>query len=314
MGILSSKVYLKKITNNTLSEDWYSVIPEGFDNNSSLPIKVIKSPAPNQEIKYVTFFFHGAVDQKKRALPIFEGRFISKIDIPNCLVLSISDPTLKKDKGLGATWYAGVEGFDLPVVISKFVDEVLSFIKPEKVIFTGGSIGGYPALVHASKVKNAIAILRNPILEIENYFPGHIKRYADLGWGVTVEDLSNVIELDSFRAFEKSVKVNVIYVQNATDHHFWMQAVGFLSKLKLLKEKYKKNFLFISSHYEGYVGHKFPPNEWGKWVKAACLARTSNVVDIADKYDSMSLRDIHKADDMNSQQSDILIQQKISEL
>ncbi|NOG31625.1 hypothetical protein HLB35_07315 [Halomonas sp. TBZ9] len=306
-------------------KDWKNVTVSINCECADIPVKVIKKPENKELCDKLVFFFHGAIDRKKRSLPVFEGNFLKNIDIEGALVISIADPTLNISDELGVTWYAGIKDLDLPVFLDYLFKKIIDEINPSKVLFSGGSIGGYPALAHAAKIKNSIVVLRNPILNIKNYFSGHIERYAKYGWSASnLNDIENYVVWDAADCYMKykDNNVKIIYIQNPSDHHFWMQAVGFLQKINDLNKKDKEYILFISSHHTGYVGHRFPPNEWGRWVKAACEDDTNSVLGIADKYELLRKEDEKDrayelkvvASEAGFEADEIAIQSKISNL
>ena len=100
MKILQNNfIKISSIKKNNILEifknnDYINIVAND-DNDIPISISLLNNNEDILSIDRIIIFFHGAVDQKARNLPVFEGRF-SKDDFnSNSLVFSIADPSLR---------------------------------------------------------------------------------------------------------------------------------------------------------------------------------------------------------------------------
>ena len=111
-------------------------------------------------------FFHGAIWNGVK-LPIFRGYQYN--NIPNTDILSLSDVLLDdyKNKDLKLAWFLSTEKRDLFKIYTSIISKILE--KPyKKVLFTGASGGGYPAIRFASYF-NESCLIQNCQIYLEEY-------------------------------------------------------------------------------------------------------------------------------------------------
>lgn len=243
-----------------------------------MPVRVLRRPArPDAPL---VVLFHGSVNRASVPVPAFEGGFLTQATRLDATVVSVADPLLDKAQDLRAAWYAGAQDQDTRGAIRKLIDTLVQALSPARLILAGGSTGGHPALVHASERPESVAVVVNPIMNIGAYHPDYVKAYRATCWpGVgDGEPLPGIVE-DATALYTKPGRNTVIYLQNARDGHFWHQAVPFLAALRGMQRL--QSILFLSTHFEGYPGHTFPPQEWARWITGACLAADGSPASIA---------------------------------
>lgn len=248
------------------------------DNSVGIPIK-LWSQAEASSWTSVCFIFHGAVDQEKRGFPYFEGDFLRGSNFPHSLFISIADPALALSPTLRAAWYAGTESQDISGEIALLVRFVLARVKPTRVVFFGGSVGGHAALVQSSQVPNSLCIVKNPVTAISRYSVNYVDTYRRHCWpNRPKEALERLICDDVSSCYLERRKNLIIYLQNSTDRFVTKQMIPFLTHLR------NQNQLHLVCHsYPGYSGHTFPVNVVVLWIEAALSApdlKLSSIVDV----------------------------------
>ncbi|HBP41099.1 MAG TPA: hypothetical protein DD644_05005 [Halomonas sp.] len=171
-------------------------------------------------------FFNGAQRRNDNfKLPVFSGRGITPVG--EVSRLSISDPALYFAKDLSMGWYAGTRFFSTQkILIPAVIDKISSVAQPSKIIFIGGSSGGFASLYFSKRYEDSIALVCNPQTNILRYHSAHVKRYIKYCFGV--EEISQIRDDPSLmRGITKNVchfykgeiKNKIIYMQNKDDKH-----------------------------------------------------------------------------------------------
>ncbi|MDD3054796.1 MAG: DUF6270 domain-containing protein [Aliarcobacter sp.] len=191
----------------------------------------------NKNSKNLMIFFNAAISRtEKTVLPIFSGASISENLDSN--VLMINDPSLYLSNNLSLGWYLGNQYINLQKILLKIIKHIEKLVFPEKLIFFGGSGGGFASLYYSSYFKNSIAIVSNPQINILNYDQGSVERYFlsafDIG-SFNYENykevlVKNGITWDVSELYKKSEN-KIVYLQNIYDnHHIQKHLNSFLNK------------------------------------------------------------------------------------
>ena len=114
-----------------------------------LPAQILDVPPGGAAGAPVVFVFHGALDQSRRRIPAFAGRFLTRKAGRFATVIGLADPALGIDPALKLAWFAACEGGDTPAAIDALAAGVAARLRPGRVVFTGGSAGAHAALRHA---------------------------------------------------------------------------------------------------------------------------------------------------------------------
>lgn len=102
--------------------------------------------------------------------PVFH-RWSWGAELSDCTVITLSDPSIYKN-GLHGCWFLSCEP-DLDYIdeLSLFITEIIKKTNKnvEKIMFYGSSMGGFGALMLASKFKNSCAVAEVPQLNLTTY-------------------------------------------------------------------------------------------------------------------------------------------------
>lgn len=170
-----------------------------------------------QNSKYIIVCLSGAVTNRegKRA-PFFSG--ISLARTLNNALISIADPTLALDEKISTGWYTGNHNIkDFPETVGYFLDKVASRLN-KKLLFCGGSAGGYGSLLIASYLKTeTILLIWNPQTILQNYAAFAFELFQKITLGKNRKDFFEPIV--DIRNRHIPDNVQVLYLQNITDYH-----------------------------------------------------------------------------------------------
>jgi hypothetical protein len=265
---LTDTEFVRLLESPTVDGD-FSVHVDGGE----IPIRVKRQQSPTLIIT-----FAGAVHRRKRTLPQFGGKFLNTH--VSASVIGIADPSLPQSSTLTTAWYAGHEGFETQQILPPLIQQMAAACEAKRVIFLGGSAGGFAALYYSWRHPNSIAIVTDPQTDIERYFANESNAYRaacrpNLNHG---DRLSTVISSSVVSCYSERVENSVIYLQNAADSlHVRNHLAPFLAAVALANQKR----ILPRLGYWGKAGHaSIPTNEWLAWLRAAIDAPSSAAEDI----------------------------------
>jgi hypothetical protein len=245
----------------------------------------------NHTIDSIGVCMTGAVFPRNgRLAPFFSG--LSILQDSNCLVISISDPSLSLSEKLSLGWYLGYKGnTSVPEFIATLLDLLSSKYKT-KVVLYGGSGGGFASLLVSSLMHERVNVLVwNPQTSVSQYKFSAVKQYCKEAFDIELDEeckdleLFNILDSLGIQHCLYDIKfgdnVNVLYLQNSTDEH------TFLHMVPLLKGNVECiGGISIYSGYEGKInacignwgdGHAVPPKSIiSKALQA--LIRNENII------------------------------------
>lgn len=111
--------------------------------------------------------FHGALMRSKYKLPRFER--LATFGATPYNSLYISDPGLWANERVGLTWFTGWDTINLKVDIIRLVRSAMKSTGSTKVVFTGGSGGGFASLQCAPDISGSVALVFDPQTTIYAY-------------------------------------------------------------------------------------------------------------------------------------------------
>ena len=263
-----------------------------------LPVQILDTHPAGTTGAPIVFVFHGALDQSRRTIPAFAGRFLSRKAGRFATVIGLADPALGIDPALKLTWFAACARCDTPSAIEALVAGAVSRLRPGRVVFTGGSAGAHAALRHAHALPGSVAVVVNPRMRIrpsrywQDYvrlcWPGAEKSAPDLRvrywldyfrWHRTkrnAPDLRGLVPDIAEIAVAPAGGNTIVYLLNALDEISLRLAADFLAPRATLDDV----FLQVE-HWPGFEGHSYPLPVWAKWVRAAAEASGISVADLA---------------------------------
>lgn len=210
--------------------------------------------------------FHGAASENVH-LPFLSGAGVTA-ELESS-VLSISDPSLYLDPALNLAWFAG-SSFqdDLPVTISRIIHKLATLSEASKLIFLGGSGGGFASLNMLGYFPTATAIVMNPQTDIDRYHRPSVKRYIRLAWGNDASLYAMKCNRSVFKSTDISSKAGgkVFYLQNSND------IFHIKNHLNPFKNHYEgvKNFKILVDTWK--AGHTPPPKELTRQVLDSAIS------------------------------------------
>jgi hypothetical protein len=184
-----------------------------------------------KDSKVLVVFLAGAKPQNKEVtLPFFLGRKLASSTDANCLF--ISDPAFYLTNDLRLAWYGGTVVDPMQTMLPDLIQLVADKLGAERILFFGGSGGGFAGMYLSKQLDNSMALVWNPQIVLENYIPRIIKAYANTAWKCEVALLAksmctNLAELYSSQATRSNNLV--AYMQNITDHHVKNHLTPFLA-------------------------------------------------------------------------------------
>ncbi len=220
---------------------------------------------------------HGAVNREKRSVPVLMA---FQPDMPWLSQMSVADPTMERFETLAAGWYLGWKGERLWESLGRAIRAKAAEIGAGRVIYSGGSSGGFAALLLSHQHPGSIALLRNPQVDVVR----HVYRrasdtYLKLAW--EGEPAQHGVPTDLPKLYAGGMENRVIYLQSAGDRkHLHSQAARFLAAIRGVDQG---KVIFDCRSY-GLAGHggSIPNAPLRGWIEAA-LAVPFEAPDWADR-------------------------------
>jgi hypothetical protein len=224
----------------------------------------------NPEAQYLSVQLHGNTPRGEgSSLPVFARWNWGKI--LGAHVLSICDPTIYLDDTLRIGWYLGnrdecaITGV---VAIAERCAKVIG-IDRERIVYSGGSGGGFAALQAAATVQNGKAIAINPQTDLSQYAKVHVQNYVEKVSGCSsIEEALGVFgnRWNAIRclheACAKGSTPKVVIVQNKNEGHYLKHYTPFAEAFGLNREEEQSvNGNFMSLIYDGPHEHGPEPPE-----------------------------------------------------
>lgn len=222
--------------------------------DGGVPIDLLVSPGASST---TICFFHGAIEDQF-TLPVLSGLGISGGLEANRVF--ISDPSLVLDNNLMLSWYAGnIYQPDLQVKLTKILSKIFKALKTDKLVFFGGSGGGFAALFFAQMFSHSWAIVFNPQTNIRRYKPSAVRQYMEKAFCMDTEadkvsgNLPSMVKTNLCDLYEGHSNTRIAYMQNCNDDfHIESHLLPFVSSINPETEI----FILLQPWAEG---HSPPP-------------------------------------------------------
>lgn len=257
----------RQINSSTHAVTRYASLSQ-FTNSSEIPagllsIKVNDLPIDMLHVAKgsdtTLVFLHGAIEPHFK-IPVLTGQGISNGLTANRIF--ISDPALALSEKLLLSWFAGNHSHpDGQLVIVQLVRKILESAGAKRVIFFGGSGGGFASLYFASFFDKSLAVAYNPQTDISKYNAKAIHEFTRYAHNIHVREYDPVSFLpettvtDVCRVYAEEQSATVAYFQNLNDHtHVNRQLRPFLDQL------HPANNVHLLAQPWG-AGHTAPPKE-----------------------------------------------------
>lgn len=225
-------------------------------NSAGLPIDVMNSP---KDADTMVVFFHGAIESHYK-VPVLTGQGISTG--LNASRVFISDPALYLSDKLMLAWYAGNSAQPtLQTDLIRIIEKLAEANSAKRIIFFGGSGGGFASLFFASHFDNSIAVVFNPQTSISKYQSRAIHAFTHHGFGIDSAEydplslLPGNVVTDLCDVYSDRRPAIVAYIQNLNDHaHVERHLRPFF------KNVHPENSLHLLADAWG-EGHSAPPKD-----------------------------------------------------
>lgn len=214
-------------------------------------------------------FLHGNAPRSDVfKLPVFSGT--SMMTGVNSSVLIFSDPALLLDPDLQLAWHAGTSTTPLQYLYELITRKVKAALDPQRLVFWGGSGGGFASLYLSTRFAGSTAFVWNPQTSIPDFDPSYVKNFGRVCFdcdeldelpkrleGIAVADLSDVYPCAGN---------HVIYLQNFTDWHTDGHLKPFLQKAGLPMPAGNAHWGWLNERFFLHLGdlahgHTPPPKE-----------------------------------------------------
>lgn len=224
------------------------------------PLRCLVQTADSDTLLVVS---HGALPRAKYSLPRFE--WLASLEGRTENLMFLSDTALEEFGGLELAWFTGNARDDLTRRYADLVNRTAHQLGVEKVLFLGGSGGGFASLALASLSPGSRALAFNPQTSIRKYWNRSVRQYADhlfpefasLNEFVTLQDRTDMV---TRYTTNRGLNSQVIYVQNDDDPHHvenhlrpFAAAFGMLPKSGVSDDG---NVRLIVEHFA--TGHNMP--------------------------------------------------------
>src|SRR5699024_1872257 len=133
----------------------------------------------------------------------------------------VSDPSLVLDEDLMLAWYAGNSHQpNLQEILTDVLRKIAEDLESKKVVFFGGSGGGFASLYFAGQFENSLALVFNPQTNIAKYSERAVRAFAMKSFGVREDTTAPLAHLppevvtDVCELYKTPRRTTLVYLQN----------------------------------------------------------------------------------------------------
>lgn len=221
-------------------------------NTISLNGRLLDFVIRDRGAKLLLVTFHGALSPRQKTIPYIQGEGITEASGVN--LLAFSDPSLE----LGAitcAWFLGDR--ELGKLSKRFrpiIQHVVEETGAEKVLFFGGSGGGYAAVNFASSYEGSAAIAMNPRLNLDAGPPSKLRPYLEVCHNAHTVTPIRRVKSEFFQPnlaenFKQEAGPDLLILQNRNDSRYLnRQTNPFIKELSSYPHGYIRLFDGASGH------------------------------------------------------------------
>lgn len=203
-------------------------------------------------------------------------------------ILAISDPCLLLDQKLELAWHAGTSSVPLQFVYELVLNKIIKSLSPSRVIFWGGSGGGFASLYLSSRIAGSIAFVWNPQTSILAYEESYVRQYAKVCFGEAGEDVSETFAgkiVGDISEVCPNDANRVIWLQNKNDWHTEAHLLPFLKKTGLMDELPESCSRWVNERIylcleDFSEGHQPPPKDMIRRILVNIVAKDISELDL----------------------------------
>lgn len=167
------------------------------------------APAPDLFVS-----LHGAVPIAASRYPHF--RRVESMRNRVDALLCIADPTLRvsSSEDFRLAWYVGSEDWDPTEELAAVVRQAMQHVGASRVMFLGGSGGGFASLRLATLFPGSMAFVQDPQIEVAKYYQAHRERLFTAAWPSWQQD-------DAFKTFPHRFNMTHHYVDRNPENYIY---------------------------------------------------------------------------------------------
>lgn len=223
---------------NAAVYNWAAI--EDFAASREGRIHHVVAPAPGQQYELrsliqnngsdtLLVISHGALPRTKYSLPRFE--WLASLEGRPENLMFLADTALDPFDELELAWFTGDAADDLTKRYADLVARAAKQLAVKKILFMGGSGGGFASLALAAQSPGSRALVFNPQTNIRKYWNKAVASYV----GHLFPELSSAVQLKALGArtdvtanylLGKAINHQVVYVQNDDDGHHIERHLG----------------------------------------------------------------------------------------
>lgn len=206
---------------------------------------------------------HGALTREKYSLPRFE--WLASLENREENLMFLADTALEPFDDLELAWFTGSSNDDLSSRYATLVSRTARQMGVTKILFMGGSGGGFASLALASKTPGSRALVFNPQTNIRKYWAKSVNQYLkrlfpEFHSANELGTLGVRTNLATRQAAEASTDHQVLYVQNDDDGHHVDNHLGPFAASRGMEPHSSVskdgNIRFVVEHFA--TGHNMP--------------------------------------------------------
>ncbi|WP_136017894.1 DUF6270 domain-containing protein [Arthrobacter silvisoli] len=172
---------------------------------------------------------HGALNREKYSLPRFE--WLATLEGRPENLMFLADTALEPHNDLELAWFTGSAADDLTERYAELVKRAARQLGARKIVFMGGSGGGFASLALASKTPGSRALVFNPQTNIQRYWLKSVRNYVrrlfpEFASEKQLNRLGGRCELATAYGASPQLEHQVLYVQNDDDPHHMENHLG----------------------------------------------------------------------------------------
>lgn len=177
-----------------------------------LPVYIRQRSGP-----LLTVGFSGAIVREQIRLPYFEG--LRSFKGQNHSLCLFSDPVLLVSNAMTVAWYVGTTNFDLVAAMTQVVKRVQALCQATHLMFTGGSGGGFAALMMSHRFPESLAYVFNPQINILQYNATVVANFLNTCFPeVNPHEPQIERRLNCLIRYREGHQNKIYYLNNASDH------------------------------------------------------------------------------------------------
>lgn len=227
-----------------------------------------------QESETLRIVFHGAVRPDVDEYPRFDR--VSTMLRTEDSFLSFADPTLTIDNSIRLAWYCGTEKWSPDELIIELIKKAMEKSGAKKLIFIGGSGGGFAAMKYSYQFSDSLCFVFSPQTSAPKYVGGAFPALLEKGYsGINNEEALKKFprRFENISIYSSGSKNKLYYMQNLTDNlHIINQYIPFAQAVGITEAEGESEdgLIKLKLAVQKRQGHGAPmPDEFNEFFSRA---------------------------------------------